>query len=130
MLSPQKLTRRTGAVWGSLALACALAGCSSVPAPTAEMAVARSTLDRVVTQPSVAAAAPVELQQAREKLARAEQALAEKKHLQARRLAQEAQADAQLAESKANAAKNQAALDEVRRANQALSDELLRQPAR
>lgn len=120
---------RTATGLGALALAATLAACSSKP-PTAEMAVARSTLDRVVTQPNVAANAPVELQQARDKLARAERALANKEHTEARRLASEAEIDARIAESKANLAQNQAALEEVRRANTALDDELQRQPAR
>lgn len=127
-LATQLMARSAGRL-GLLAATAALAACSSVPVPTAEMALARSALDRAGASPAVVATAPVELQQARAKLTRAEAALADKRYTEARRLAEEAEADARLAESKASARRSLEALDEVRRANQALGDELLRRPA-
>lgn len=106
-----------------------LSACSSAPKPTSEMALAKSSVDRVISTPNTAQAAPVELQSARDKLLRAERAMANKDYVEARRLAQQAEADARLAESKASAATSRQALDEVRRANQALTNELnLRAP--
>ena len=63
-------------LWAALAAALALGACSGTPAPREEMAVAKTTVDRVTTAPDTAAAAPVELQAARDKLSRAERAMA------------------------------------------------------
>ena len=62
-----------------------LAACSSLPPPVEQMAVTRTTVERVSSAPSAVDAAPVELSQAREKLARAERAMHE--HLMAQRVA-------------------------------------------
>ena len=70
----------------------ALAACSSTPAPTEQMAVSRTTVNRVAAAPAVATSAPVQLQQAREKLMQAEKAMAEKDYVAARRLAAQAAA--------------------------------------
>ena len=94
--------------------ALALTACSSTPPPTEEMAVGRSTLQRVSAAPHVAADAPVELQRARDKWVQAEKAMTDKDYVQARRLATEAAADARLAESKADAATSAASLQQVR----------------
>ena len=86
----------------------ALAACSSTPAPTEQMAVTRTTVNRVAAAPAVATSAPVQLQQAREKLIQAEKAMAEKDYVAARRLAAAAQVAARVAETRAAAAGNAA----------------------
>ena len=100
-------------LWAALAAALALGACSGTPAPREEMAVAKTTVDRVTTAPDTAAAAPVELQAARDKLSRAERAMADKDYDQARRLAEQAQADARLAEAKAQATRSERAVNEL-----------------
>ena len=92
-----------------------LAACSSIPAPTAEMAVAQSTIQRVSTAPQVTAYAPVELQKARDLWSKAERAMEKKDYTEARRYAESAEAEARLAESKAQAAENDARLKTVQR---------------
>ncbi len=93
----------------------ALAACSSIPAPTAEMAVAQSTVQRVSTVPQVTAYAPVELQHARDLWSKAERAMEKKDYVEARRYAELAEGEARLAESKAEAAENDARLKAVQR---------------
>ena len=68
----------------------ALAACSSTPAPTEQMAVSRTTVNRVASAPAVATTAPVEISQAREKLMQAEKAMVAEDYVTARRLAAEA----------------------------------------
>ena len=108
----------------------ALGACSSTPPPREEMAVAKTTVDRVTTAPGTAAAAPVELQSARDKLARAERAMANKDYDEARRLADEAQADARLAEAKSQAARSEQAVQELQGSVRALNEELQRRAPR
>ena len=72
------------------------------------------------------AAAPVELQAARDKLSRAERAMADKDYDQARRLAEQAQADARLAEAKAQATRSERAVNELQDSVRALNEELQR----
>lgn len=107
-----------------------LAACSSTPPPSDEMAVGRSTLQRVSAAPNVAADAPIELQQARDKWVQAEKAMTDKDYVQARRLATEAAADARLAESKADAATSAASLQQVQGSIRALQDEIGRRNPR
>lgn len=98
----------------------ALSACSSVPAPTGEMAVAQSAIARVSAAPQVTAHAPLELQRARDLWARAQSAMDKKDYTDARRYAESAEAEARLAESKAQAAENRSRLQEVERGYQAL----------
>jgi len=107
-----------------------LAACSSTPPPSEEMAVGRSTLQRVSAAPNVAADAPIELQQARDKWVQAEKAMTDKDYVRARRLATEAAADARLAESKADAATSAASLEQVQGSIRALQDEIGRRNPR
>ncbi|MDO5087995.1 MAG: DUF4398 domain-containing protein [Comamonadaceae bacterium] len=113
----------TAGTAGTVAL---LAACSSVPPPKEEMAVAKTTVDRVTAAPGTAASAAVELQAARDKLTRAQRAMHDKDYVQARRLAEQAQVDARLAESKAAAARGQQAVRELQESIRALNDELQR----
>lgn len=102
----------------------ALAACSSTPPPTEQMAVSRTTLNRVSAAPTVAANAPVELQRARDKWVQAEKAMTDKNYEMARRYAAEAEADARLAETKSQAADNAATLQQVQNSIQALQSEI------
>lgn len=113
-----------------LLAAATLAACSSTPPPNEEMAVGRSTLQRVSAAPKVAADAPVELQRAREKFVQAEKAMTDKDYVQARRLATEAAVDARLAESKADAATSAAAMQQVQDGIRALQEEINRRSSR
>ncbi len=108
----------------------ALAACSSTPAPTEQMAVTRTTVNRVAAAPTVATSAPVQLQQAREKLIQAEKAMAEKDYVAARRLAAEAEVDARVAETRADAAGNAATLAQVQDSIRALQEEINRRSPR
>lgn len=108
----------------------ALAACSSTPAPVEQMAVTRTTVNRVQSAPSVATAAPVEMQQARDKLARAERAMQAEDYVTARRLAAEAEVDARVAETRADAQRNAASLSQVQDSIRALQDEINRRSPR
>ena len=108
----------------------ALAACSSTPPPTEQMAVGRTTLQRVQAMPTVAADAPVELQRARDKWVQAEKAMNDKDYERARRLATEAAADARLAEAKADAATSAASLQQVQGTIRALQEEIDRRTPR
>ncbi|HWL69396.1 MAG TPA: DUF4398 domain-containing protein [Geminicoccus sp.] len=80
-----------------------LGACASTPPPDDAMAAAKLALQRAEAS-EAPSEAPLELQQARDKLAEAEQAIADEDYRQARRLAQEAAADAGLAEAQAERA--------------------------
>ena len=84
-----------------------LAACSTVPAPTSELAAARAAVAQATAQP--ADDAPAVLASARDKLARAEQALQRGENLHARLFAEQAEADARLALATAENARAQRA---------------------
>jgi hypothetical protein len=96
-----------------LAAGLALAACSSIPRPEAQLAAADLAL-RKAEQADAAHHAPLEMRQARDRFDAARRAVQEERHLEARRLAEEAEAEAQLAESKARAARARTAADEIR----------------
>lgn len=116
------LLRTTTAV---LALA-ALAACSSTPPPVDQLAVSRSTVNRVGAEATVVANAPVELQRARDKVTMAEKAMNDKNYDMARRYAAEAEADARVAETKADAANNENTLKQVQTSISGLQTEIER----
>lgn len=120
------LIRTTAA---ALALS-ALAACSSTPAPTEQMAVTRTTVNRVAATPAVATNAPVDLQRAQEKLIQAEKAMSQEDYRNARRLAAEAEVDARVAETRADAARNASNLAQVQDSIRALQDEINRRSPR
>ena len=78
----------------------------------------------------MATSAPVQLQQAREKLIQAEKAMAEKDYVAVRRLAAEAEVDGRVAETRADAAGNAATLAQVQDSIRALQDEINRRSPR
>lgn len=108
----------------------ALTACSSTPAPTEQMAVSRTTVNRVASAPAVATTAPVEMSQAREKLMQAEKAMVAEDYVTARRLAAEAEVDARVAETRADAASNAANLAQVQDGIRALQEEINRRSPR
>lgn len=124
---PSHATIRTSAA--ALALA-ALAACSSTPPPTEQMAVTRTTVNRVAAAPAVATGAPVELQMARDKFMQAERAMATEDYVTARRLAAEAEVDARVAETRADATRNAANLAQVQDSIRALQEEINRRSPR
>ena len=114
-----------------LALLLGMAGCSTVPTPPVEqMAVSRSAVERVSSSPNVADSAPVEMQQARQKLERAQRAMNDKDYALARRMAEEADVDARVAEARASSARGERALKEVQESIRALQDEINRRAPR
>jgi hypothetical protein len=113
----------------AIALA-ALTACSSTPPPTEQMAVTRTTVNRVAAAPSVATSAPVELQMARDKYMQAERAMATEDYVTARRLAAEAEVDARVAETRADASRNAANLAQVQDSIRALQEEINRRSPR
>ncbi|QNP47555.1 DUF4398 domain-containing protein [Diaphorobacter aerolatus] len=96
----------------------ALAACSSIPAPTGEMAVAQSAVERASNSPQVTTHAPVEIQNARDLWSKAQRAMDDKKYADARRYAEAAEAEARVAESKAQVGENKARLQAVERGYQ------------
>lgn len=108
----------------------ALAACSSTPKPTEQMAVSRTTVNRVAAEPEVASNAPVDIQKARDKLMRADKAMADKDYKMARRLSEEAEVDARVAETRADAAQNANNLKQVQDSIRALQDEINRRTPR
>ena len=108
----------------------ALGACSSTPKPTEQMAVSRTTVNRVAAEPEVSANAPVDIQKARDKLMQADKAMAEKNYKMARRLAEEAEVDARVAETRADAAQNANNLKQVQDSIRTLQEELNRRSPR
>lgn len=80
-----------------------LGACSSMPPPDDAMASARLAVQRAEGT-EAPREAPMEMQQARDKLTEAEKAVVAEQYSKARRLAQEATADAQFAEAQSQRA--------------------------
>jgi Domain of unknown function (DUF4398) len=105
----------------ALCAALAAAGCSSGPAPTAELAQAHSLVDQA-EQSGAPQYASADLASARSKLQQADLD-ARKQPQHALDEAQEASADARVALARTNAAKAQAALRDVDAGTQTLQNE-------
>lgn len=102
-----------------------LFGCSSVPAPTEQLAVSRTALDDARSAGAAEYAAR-DFNDARNKLEQANAAMRQEDYVRARRLAEEAELDARLAQQKSQTAKSQAAVDEIQSSIRALRQELQR----
>ncbi len=90
-----------------------MAACSSIPAPTTDVALS----DSAVKDAELAGAreyAPLELRRANEKLANANNAMHEEDYVAAKRWSNEALVDAELAEAKSYSEKSRIALQELR----------------
>lgn len=112
----------------SLAVAATLAACASEPPPRS-LAQASQAVDQAA-QSGAAAAAPLEMTLARDKLMAAQAAADREKTAEADRLAQEAIANAELAQAKADDAKSRAALTDMQRTIEALRSEAVKPPTR
>lgn len=127
-LSPRVLSPHVVLPLAALLLAgqLALTGCSSVPPPNAEMAVARTAVNNAVSAGGTENA-PVEMRSAQDKFNDAEKAMTAKEYKTARYLAEEAAVDAQLAERKSRAVKTQSAVDDAKRGIDVLRQEMQRE---
>ena len=116
---------RSGVVYALLAGgAMLMAGCASVP-PTEQIAVSKAAVAHASNAATIQYA-PVELQSAKDKLARAELAMTQEHYELAGQLADEALADARLAEAKSETAQAQKAARDSQDASRALSEEINR----
>ena len=101
-------------------------GCSSLKTPaTADVAVSKAAVENAAGAGGMEFA-PVEMNAAREKMARANKAMADKDYKLASELASQAQADAKLAQGKANSTKAQASSDALQDDIRVLREELER----
>ncbi|WP_085315808.1 DUF4398 domain-containing protein [Derxia lacustris] len=121
---------RAASLLGGLVLAAGLGACASVPPPTAQLAVARSSLDQASAQPITDPVAATALSRARDEIAAANRALDNKDYVVARRQAELADADARLALAAARAAGSQQAVTDVQKSLDALRSEIDRGAAR
>lgn len=103
-----------------------LAGCSSLKTPAiADVAVSKAAVDSAAGAGGMEYA-PVEMNAARDKMARANKAMADKDYALAEELAAQAQADAKLAQSKANSAKAALAAEALQEDIRILREEMIR----
>ncbi len=104
----------------------ASSACTSMKTPTtAQVAVSNAALENAANA-GAPEFAPVEMGEAREKMARANQAMAVKDYKLASDLAAQAQADAKLAQAKANSSKAQSAANALQDDIRVLREELAR----
>jgi hypothetical protein len=101
-----------------------MAGCAGVP-PTEQIAVTKAAVAHA-NNAATTQFAPVELQSAKDKLARAEQAMEKEDYALASQLADEALADARLAEAKSESAQAQKAAKDSQDASRVLREEINR----
>ncbi len=123
------LRRSTVVASALLVTTLALGACATQgEPPVADLAIARTSVSQAEAA-GAAQLAPVELLNARNKLASAEAAMRDKRYDDARALTDEAAADADVAERKARAMKATNAAMEAQRSNAVLGSELSRTPA-
>lgn len=120
-------SRRLVGTLALTALAAAVAGCATVPAPTEQLAVSRAAVADAVGAGG-GEYASTDLRNAQVKLERADRAMGAQDYALARSLAEEAEVDARLAATTARSVKAQRAVDEVYASIRALQDELNRKP--
>lgn len=108
---------------GTLIAALLAAGCASAPVPEAQLAVSRSAINEALAT-GAADSAPMELQNARNKVAQADAAVAADRNEDARRLAEEAEVDARLAAAKARTARANLAVAEIQESLRTLRENL------
>ena len=102
----------------------ALTGCAGDP-PKTQLAVTNQAITAAESAGAVEFA-PIEMQNARNKLTEAQKAENDKKYEDAKRLAEQAEWDARVAERRAHAAKAQRALEDAQKGVQQLRQEGLR----
>ncbi|MBU4499376.1 MAG: DUF4398 domain-containing protein [Gammaproteobacteria bacterium] len=101
-----------------------MAGCAGTP-PTEQIAITKAAVAHA-SNAGTTQFAPVELQSAKDKLARAEQAMEKEDYALASQLADEALADARLAEAKSESAQAQKAAKDSQDASRVLREEINR----
>lgn len=111
----------------ALTAAVIASGCATSPVPNEKIAVARASLQHA-EQAGAPELAPVELANARDKLAQAERAAAKHDAQPATDLAEQADVDAQLAEATAQEHRSHKAAADFDANMQALRQEALRSP--
>jgi hypothetical protein len=114
-------TKTIGAA-AAATLALGAAGCASTPIPNEKVAVAQASVQRA-EQAGAVEYAPVEMQAARDKLARAQKAIADHDAQPATQLAEQANVDAQLAEATAQQHRSHKAAQELDASLQTLRQE-------
>ena len=123
------MTKNSKQLWFKMLCGAAvitMAGCSSMKTPaTASVAVSKAAVDNAAGAGG-AEFAPVEMNSAREKMARANKAMVAKDYKLANDLAMQAQADAKLAQGKASSAKAQTAANALQDDIRVLREELQR----
>lgn len=102
-----------------------LSACTSVPAPTEQIAVSKAAVADAANAGGTTFA-PAEMRTAREKLDGAGTAMASQDYERARVLAEEAQVDAQLAQARAHSTKARKAADALLEDNRVLLEEINR----
>ena len=120
---------RVAMLFGALVLAGGLGACASVPPPTAQLAVARSSIDQASAQPITDPEGATALARARDEIAAANRALDQKDNTTARRMAELADADARLAMASARASSSRQAVADVQKSLDALRTEINRSGA-
>jgi len=100
-----------------------MAGCASVPPPSAQMAVAKVEVNNAMSAGGNEYA-PVQLKAAMDELNEAEKAMAVKDYEQARAMAERAEVDAKLAAATARSVKAQKAAETVKADVRVLRNEL------
>ncbi|MDR3412122.1 MAG: DUF4398 domain-containing protein [Formivibrio sp.] len=100
------------------------AGCSNLKSPaTADVAVSKAAIENAAAADGMEFA-PVEMNSAREKMAKANKAMADKDYKLAGNWANQAEVDAKLAQGKANTAKAKIASDALQEDIRVLREEL------
>lgn len=102
-----------------------LFGCSSIPAPTEQLAVSKAAVASSLNAGGNQYA-PMALKSAMDKMDAAQRAMALHEYRLARQLAEEAQVDAQLSSATARAAKAELATGELQEGNRILRQEINR----
>ena len=121
----KKLSTLTKSMTVCAAAAMGIAGCASTPVPNEKLAVAQAEVQRA-EQSGAPALAPVEMNAARDKLARAQQAVAKRDAVSAEQLSEQADVDAKLAEATAQQQRSRKAAIEFDASMQALRNESMR----
>jgi hypothetical protein len=102
-----------------------LPGCASAPIPSEQFAISQTAIDNA-TAAGATEYAPLEIKNARDKLAAAHQAVDQKEYPAAAALAEEASVDAKLAQTKAASEKAKKSVAEIQDNLRTLQDEINR----
>ncbi|WP_227509498.1 DUF4398 domain-containing protein [Ferrovum myxofaciens] len=119
-IKSNQILRRIGVIMGAAIL---VAGCASIPPPTAQMAISKTAVSNASSAGGTEYA-PLQIKSAKEKLDAAEQAMVAKNYVLAKQLAEEAQVDAELAVAMARSNQAKKAADAVQEDSRALHQEI------